>query len=286
MASPDLASFGITPLRSGKVRDLYLRGDELWIVASDRISAFDVIMPTPIPDKGRLLTRLSRHWFTLLSPLCPHHVLGYDLPADVSIPDWEGRLTRSRRCQVIPMECVVRGYVAGSGWKEYRAKGTVGGYALPAGLRESSPLPQPLFTPSTKAEVGHDQNLTEAEARKVVGDALYEKLRGLSLALYRWAAAYAAPRGILIADTKFEFGLTPEGDVLLIDEALTPDSSRFWPADRYRPGGPQPSFDKQYLRDYLETLTWDKQAPGPALPQEVVSQTAARYREAVERLGG
>lgn len=224
-------------LRSGKVRDLYAYGEELWIVASDRVSAFDVVLPTPIPDKGRLLTRLSRHWFDLLRPLCPNHVLGYDLPAGAGRPEWEGRLTRARRCEVIPLECVVRGYVAGSGWKEYRERGTVGGHAVPPGLREAGALPEPLFTPSTKAEAGHDENLTEAGARAHVGDALYERLREKTLALYRWAAAYAAPRGLILADTKFEFGLTPQGELLLIDEALTPDSSRFWPADGYRPGG-------------------------------------------------
>ncbi|HEY8965655.1 MAG TPA: phosphoribosylaminoimidazolesuccinocarboxamide synthase [Candidatus Methylacidiphilales bacterium] len=287
MTGPDpllLDQYGIERLRSGKVRDLYAWRDELWIVASDRLSAFDVILPSPIPDKGRLLTRLSRHWFELLADVVPNHVLSYDLPEGVVLPEWEGRLVRARRCRVIPVECIARGYVSGSGWKEYQARGTVGGHAVPAGLRESDQLPEPLFTPSTKAEAGHDENIDEAAARGILGDARYEQLKGLTLSLYTKAAAYAAERGIIIADTKFEFGLTPADEVILIDEALTPDSSRFWPADQYRPGGPQPSFDKQYVRDYLETLDWDKRPPGPFLPQEVIDGTVAKYREALERL--
>jgi phosphoribosylaminoimidazole-succinocarboxamide synthase len=281
-----LAEYGIIPLRSGKVRDLYAWNDELWIVASDRLSAFDVILPTPIPGKGETLTQLSRRWFDLLKPLVPNHVISYDLPPGVVVPQFAKRLVRARKCQVIPLECIARGYVSGSGWKEYKEHGTVGGYQVPAGLRESDKLPAPLFTPSTKADVGagHDENVNEAQARKIVGDARYEQLRDLTLKVYSWAADYAAQRGIILADTKFEFGLTPEGEVILIDEVLTPDSSRFWPADQYKPGGAQPSFDKQYVRDYLETLVWDKQAPGPALPTEVVKQTQAKYREAWERL--
>ena len=281
-----LADFGITPLRSGKVRDLYAWNDELWIVASDRLSAFDVILPTPIPDKGKTLTQLSRRWFDLLKPLVPNHVLSYDLPEGVDVPEFEGRLVRARKCEVIPLECIARGYVSGSGWKEYQQRGTVGGYQVPAGLQESDRLPAPLFTPSTKADVGagHDENVNEAQARKIVGDQRYEQLRDLTLMVYDWAAKYALKRGIILADTKFEFGLTPEGKVILIDEVLTPDSSRFWPADRYQPGGPQPSFDKQYVRDYLETLDWNKQAPGPELPAEVVTHTQAKYKEAWERL--
>ena len=215
-----------------------------------------------------------------------NHVLGYDLPAGANLPEFEGRLTRARRCEIFQVECVARGYLAGSGWEEYRARGTVGGHAVPKGLRESDRLPEPLFTPARKNDRGHDENLTPGEARAALGDARYEELRDLTLDLYTWAAAYAAQRGILIADTKFEFGLEAgTGRVLLADEILTPDSSRFWPADAYEPGGPQPSFDKQYLRDYLKTLaTWNKTAPGPELPDEVAQNTRAKYLEALERL--
>jgi len=277
---------GVKLLRSGKVRDIYARGDQIWLVASDRISAYDVIMPTLIPEKGKILTALSRHWFTLTENLCPNHVLGYDLPADADLPEFDGRLTRARRCDIFQVECVARGYLAGSGWEEYRQFGTVGGHAVPKGLRESDRLPEPLFTPARKNDHGHDENLTPDEARAALGDALYRELRDLTLDLYAWAAAYAAQRGILIADTKFEFGREAgTGRVLLADEILTPDSSRFWPADAYQPGGPQPSFDKQYLRDYLKTLTtWNKTAPGPELPDEVVRNTRAKYLEALERL--
>ena len=281
-----LAQAGVKLLRSGKVRDIYAWRDEIWLVASDRISAYDVIMPTPIPDKGKILTALSRHWFTLTENLCPNHVLGYDLPAEVDLPEFEGRLTRARPCDIFPVECVARGHLAGSGWEEYRERGTVGGHAVPKGLRESERLPEPLFTPARKNDQGHDENLTPSEARAALGDARYEELRDLTLDLYTWAAAYAAQRGIIIADTKFEFGREAgTGRVLLADEILTPDSSRFWPADAYRPGGPQPSFDKQYLRDYLKTLTtWNKTAPGPELPGKVVQNTRAKYLDALERL--
>jgi phosphoribosylaminoimidazole-succinocarboxamide synthase len=272
-------------LRSGKVRDLYAYGDELWLVASDRLSAFDVILPNPIPGKGKILTQLARHWFQHTHSLCPNHVIGYDLPTGVGEPDWAERTVRTKRCEVIPVECVARGYVAGSGWKEYQQCGTVGGFKVPAGLLESAQLPQPLFTPATKAEEGHDQNLTEAEARQVLGDARYEQLRDLTLAIYTWAADYAAKRGIIIADTKFEFGLL-EGQVILIDEILTPDSSRFWEAKTYAPGKSQPSYDKQFVRDYLETLDWNKQAPGPELPPVIVQKTLAKYQEAYDRLVG
>jgi len=275
-----------TLLRSGKVRDLYAWRDEIWLVASDRISAYDVIMPTPIPDKGKILTALSRHWFELTAPLCPNHVLGYDLPPDVDRPEFAGRLTRARRVEIVPIECVARGYLAGSGWEEYRTHGTVGGHPLPAGLRESDKLPTPLFTPARKNDEGHDENLTEAQARAFVGDELYNQLLDLTLKLYGWAADYAAKRGIILADTKLEFGRDAEtGRILLADEIFTPDSSRFWPADSYKPGGPQPSFDKQYLRDYLKTLTtWNKTAPGPELPPDVVANTRAKYKEALDRL--
>ena len=284
---PDrLAQAGVALVRSGKVRDIYTCRDEIWLVASDRISAYDVIMPTPIPDKGKILTALSRRWFTLTENRCPNHVLGYDLPSEATLPEFEGRLTRARRCDIFPVECVARGYLAGSGWEEYRTRGTVGGHAVPAGLRESDRLPEPLFTPARKNDHGHDENLTPSEARAALGDARYEQLRALTLDLYTWAAEYALRRGILIADTKFEFGLdAATSRVLLADEILTPDSSRFWPADTYRPGGSQPSFDKQYLRDYLKTLTtWNKTAPGPDLPAIVVQNTVAKYREALQRL--
>jgi phosphoribosylaminoimidazole-succinocarboxamide synthase len=275
-----------TLLRRGKVRDIYAWRDEIWLVASDRISAYDVIMPTPIPGKGKILTALSRHWFELTAPLCPNHVLGYDLPDSVDKPEFTGRLTRARRVEIIPLECVARGYLAGSGWEEYHTHGTVGGHPLPAGLRESDQLPAPLFTPARKNDAGHDENLTEAQARAFVGDELYDKLRDLTLKLYGWAANYAAQRGIILADTKLEFGREANtGRLLLADEIFTPDSSRFWPADTYKPGGPQPSFDKQYLRDYLKTLTtWNKTAPGPELPPEVVANTLGKYQEALDRL--
>jgi phosphoribosylaminoimidazole-succinocarboxamide synthase len=281
-----LARAGVKPLRRGKVRDIYAAGDEIWLVASDRISAYDVIMPTLIPDKGKILTALSRHWFTVTENQCPNHVLGYDLPTGADLPEFEGRLTCARRCDIFQVECVARGYLAGSGWEEYRLHGTVGGHAAPKGLRESDRLPEPLFTPARKNDHGHDENLTPDQARAALGEALYQQLRDLTLDLYTWAAAYAAQRGILIADTKFEFGREAGTNrVLLADEILTPDSSRFWPADTYKPGGPQPSFDKQYLRDYLKTLTtWNKTAPGPDLPEIVVQNTRAKYLEALERL--
>lgn len=270
-------------LRSGKVRDLYAYGDELWLVASDRISAFDVILPNPIPGKGRVLTQLARHWFLLTAELCPNHVLSYDLPPGVGEAEWKDRTVRTKRCDVIPVECVARGYVAGSGWKEYQQAGTVGGFRVPAGLKESAQLAQPLFTPATKAVEGHDQNLSEPEARKILGDGRYEQLRDLTLKLYTWATAYAARRGIIIADTKFEFGLL-DGNVILVDEILTPDSSRFWEAKTYEPGKAQPSYDKQFVRDYLETLDWNKQPPGPELPPVIVEKTLAKYQEALDRL--
>ena len=281
-----LARADVKLSRRGKVRDLYLHADEIWLVASDRISAFDVIMPTPIPGKGRILTALSRHWFTLTESMCPNHVIGYDVPAGLDLSEFEGRLTRARRCEIFPVECVARGYLAGSGWEEYQKLKTVGGFSLPPGLRESDPLPHPLFTPALKNEQGHDENLTEAETRRVLGAARYEELRELPLDLYTWANAYAAQRGIILADTKFEFGLEPgTGRVLLVDEIFTPDSSRFWPEDVYEPGKPQPSFDKQYLRDYLKGLTtWNKTAPGPELPEEVVRNTLGKYQEALDRL--
>lgn len=281
-----LTRAGVKLVRRGKVRDIYAYGEEVWLVASDRISAYDVIMPTPIPGKGKILTALSRHWFALTESMCPNHVLGYDVPAGMDLPEFEGRLTRARRLQIFAVECVARGYLAGSGWEEYKSLKTVGGFSLPPGLVESERLPHPLFTPAIKNDHGHDENITEAEARRVLGNDRYEQLRDLTLDLYTWANAYAALRGIILADTKLEFGLDPETDqVLLADEIFTPDSSRFWPEDTYEPGKPQPSFDKQYLRDYLKGLTaWNKTAPGPELPEEVVRNTLAKYQEALDRL--
>jgi phosphoribosylaminoimidazole-succinocarboxamide synthase len=263
---------------SGKVRELYALDDErLLLVASDRISTFDVVLPTEIPDKGRVLTGLSAFWFGLLRDLCPHHLLG--LRAD-------GRSSECRRLEMLPLECVVRGYLAGSGWKDYTATGAVCGHALPTGLLESERLAEPIFTPATKAIEGHDENIDAGQAAALVGGERYAEVEAVSLALYRFASAHAADRGILIADTKFEFGLDDAGRLVLADEAFTPDSSRFWPADDFDPGGPQPSFDKQFVRDYCESLGWDKEPPGPELPADVIAGTRARYVEAFERLTG
>ncbi|MGH3102866.1 MAG: phosphoribosylaminoimidazolesuccinocarboxamide synthase [Gaiellaceae bacterium] len=263
---------------SGKVRELYALDDErLLLVASDRISTFDVVLPTEIPDKGRVLTGLSAFWFARTSELCPSHLLGLG-------PD--GRSTECRRLAMLPIECVVRGYLAGSGWKDYRATGSVCGHALPAGLTESARLPEPIFTPATKAQDGHDENITRDEAGVIVGSERLAEVERTALALYRFAAEHAAARGIVIADTKFEFGLDEDGGLVLADEAFTPDSSRFWPAAGYAAGGPQPSFDKQFVRDYCESLGWDKAYPGPELPVEVVAGTRTRYVEAFELLTG
>jgi phosphoribosylaminoimidazole-succinocarboxamide synthase len=261
---------------SGKVRELYALDDErLLLVASDRISTFDVVLPTEIPDKGRVLTGLSAFWFARTRDICPNHLLALR-------PD--GRSTECRRLEMLPIECVVRGYLSGSGWKDYSATGTVCRHALPAGLTESAQLPEPIFTPATKATTGHDENIDRDTAAELVGAALFDEVERVSLALYRFAAEHARARGIIIADTKFEFGLDERRRLVLGDEALTPDSSRFWPADDYRPGGTQPSFDKQYARDYCESLGWDKTDPGPELPEDVVAGTRARYVEAFERL--
>jgi len=261
---------------SGKVRELYALDDErLLLVASDRISTFDVVLPTEIPDKGRVLTGLSAFWFARTSDICSNHLLA--LRAD-------GRSTECRRLEMLPIECVVRGHLSGSGWKDYSATGTVCGHALPAGLTESAHLPEPIFTPATKATTGHDENIDRDTAAELVGATLFDEVERVSLALYRFAAEHARARGIIIADTKFEFGLDEQRRLVLGDEALTPDSSRFWPADDYRPGGAQPSFDKQYARDYCESLGWDKTDPGPDLPEDVVAGTRARYVEAFERL--
>ena len=263
---------------SGKVRELFTIDDKrLLLVASDRISTFDVVLPTEIPDKGRVLTGLSAFWFARTGDVCPSHLL--ELRPD-------GRSTECRRLEMLPLECVVRGYLAGSGWKDYLRTGSTSGHALPAGLRESDRLPEPIFTPSTKATSGHDENIDAAQSIELVGRERYEEVERTSLALYRFASEHAAACGILIADTKFEFGLDAEGRLVLADEAFTPDSSRFWPADEYAPGGPQPSFDKQFVRDYCESLRWDKTPPGPELPDDVVSGTRARYIDAFERLTG
>ena len=279
---------GISPAARGKVRDIYDLGDQLLIVATDRLSAFDVVLPTPIPDKGRVLTQLSLFWFNLLRDVIPNHVLSathFPPRFDSYKDDLAGRSMVVRKTQPLSIECVVRGYVSGSGWKDYRATGKICGIALPTGLRESDRLPQPLFTPSTKATAGHDENISFEQAASVVGKELAERVRTISLELYRRAAAYAEPRGVILADTKFEFGLLGN-QLIWIDEALTPDSSRFWPAAQYKPGGPQPSFDKQFVRDYLERIQWPKTPPGPELPPEVVAATRAKYREAYRILSG
>jgi phosphoribosylaminoimidazole-succinocarboxamide synthase len=283
---------GLKLLRRGKVRDVYEADDEhLLIVATDRISAFDCILPTQIERKGEVLTALSRFWFERLSEITPHHLVATDvarMPQHLSAHAdvLRGRSMLVRRTEVFPVECVVRGYLAGSGWKDYQATGEVCGHKLPEGLRESEELPAPIFTPATKAEEGHDENIGEARMSEIVGSETTAQLRDTSLALYREAARYARARGIIIADTKFEFGRDREGRVILIDEALTPDSSRFWPADIYEPGHAQPSFDKQFVRDYLETLPWDKRPPAPPLPEEVAAATTDRYLEAYRLLTG
>jgi phosphoribosylaminoimidazole-succinocarboxamide synthase len=279
---------GITPMARGKVRDIYDLGDRLLIVATDRLSAFDVVMATPIPDKGRVLTQLSLFWFHLLQDVIPNHVLSssqFPSPFDPYADDLAGRSMVVRKTQPLPIECVARGYLSGSGWKEYRATGKICGVALPAGLKESDKLPEPIFTPATKAASGHDENISFEQAAEILGQPLTEKVRRVTLEIYRRAAAYAEPRGLLVADTKFEFG-QQNGELIWIDEALTPDSSRFWPAAQYQPGGPQPSFDKQFVRDYLERIQWPKTPPGPALPQDVVEGTRAKYREAYRVLVG
>jgi len=279
---------GIPPLARGKVRDIYDLGDRLLIVATDRLSAFDVVMPTPIPDKGRILTQLSLFWFNLLCDVIPNHVLSaaeFPAPFDRYAADLAGRSMLVRKTKPLPIECVARGYLSGSGWKEYQASGRVCGIALPPGLKESSELPEPIFTPATKAASGHDENISFERTADVLGLPLAEKVRTITLAIYRRAAAYAEPRGILLADTKFEFGLL-DNELIWIDEALTPDSSRFWPAAQYSLGGPQPSFDKQFVRDYLERIRWPKTPPGPELPTDVVDATRAKYREAYRILVG
>jgi phosphoribosylaminoimidazole-succinocarboxamide synthase len=279
---------GIAPVARGKVRDIYDLSDRLLIVATDRLSAFDVVMPTPIPDKGRVLTQLSLFWFQLLRDVIPNHVLSstnFPSPFDKYANDLAGRSMLVRKTQPLPIECVARGYLSGSGWKEYRTTGKVCGIPLPAGLQQSDKLPESIFTPATKATSGHDENIPFERVGDLIGKDLADRVRSITLEIYRRAAAYAEPRGILVADTKFEFGLL-NGELIWIDEALTPDSSRFWPASQYKPGGPQPSFDKQYVRDYLERIRWPKTPPGPELPPDVVAGTRAKYREAYRILVG
>jgi phosphoribosylaminoimidazole-succinocarboxamide synthase len=271
-------------LHSGKVRELYELGDDLLMVASDRISTYDVVHPTPVPDKGKVLTGLSVLWFGLTRDIVPNHFLS----ATDGVPDEQrGRALRVRRLKMLPVECIVRGYITGSGWKDYLATGTVSGLALPAGLRESEQLPEPIFTPSTKADVGHDEAIDFAEAARLVGsEELAGQLRDASLAVYAAVAEHALERGVILADTKLEFGLDEAGVLTLGDEVCTPDSSRFWPADGYEPGHGQPSFDKQYVRDWATSTGWDKTPPAPAIPEEVLAQTRERYVTAYERLAG
>jgi phosphoribosylaminoimidazole-succinocarboxamide synthase len=275
---------------SGKVREMYGFGDRLLMVASDRISAFDVVLPTPIPDKGRVLTGLSKFWFGRTEELVPNHLITTDLseypPEAQAAHGLAGRSMLVNRLTMLPIECVVRGYLVGSGWKDYQRTGTVCGHSLPEGMAEAQKLPKPIFTPSTKATDGHDQNIDRNAGILLVGEERFDRLAELSIRIYETAAEYALERGIIIADTKFEFGEDETGRIVLGDEALTPDSSRFWPADEYAVGGSPPSYDKQYVRDWLETLDWDKTPPGPAIPDEVVAGTRARYVEAYERLTG
>ena len=282
---------GLAPHRQGKVRDIFDLGNSLLLVATDRISAFDYVLGSGIPDKGKVLTQLSAFWFEKTTGIVPNHLLTMDVReypremrphADILA----GRSMLVRKTNPVPIECVARGYLSGSGWKEYRTSGAVCGISLPAGLRESDRLPEPIFTPATKATTGHDINISEADASNLVGGKLIQRLRDLTLELYRFGAGHAETRGIILADTKFEFGLTDQNEIILIDEALTPDSSRYWPQDQYTPGGPQPSFDKQYVRDYLEQIHWNKQPPVPSLPDEVVQRTREKYVEAYRRLTG
>ena len=286
---------GLERVASGKVRDVYSIGDDLLIVATDRISAFDCILPQGIPDKGRVLTQMSLFWFDFLRTTVPNHLITASVDAYPAVlhpfrDQLEGRSMIVRRCRMEPIECVARGYVSGSGWKDYKRTGAICGIPLPAGLRESDSLPQPIFTPATKAESGHDENICFDEAAMTIGRQTAALLRDLTLGIYSKASGWAHQCGIILADTKFEFGWSLTGDnpgqLLLADEVLTPDSSRFWPADEYAPGGPQKSFDKQFVRDYLETLTWNKQPPAPDLPAEIIEKTALKYHDAYRRLTG
>jgi phosphoribosylaminoimidazole-succinocarboxamide synthase len=279
----------LPPLYRGKVRDLYDAGDDrILMVASDRVSVFDVVLPDPVPDKGRILTAISAFWFERCADLLPNHVLAVDpaaFPAGAR-PDADGRAMLVRRTEPVRMECIARGYLFGGAWAEYRERGTVQGRALPPGIKEAEPLPEPLFTPTTKAESGHDLPMSDAEAVAAVGEEMFERLREGALAVYARGAAHAEARGIILADTKLEFGHAPGGELLLIDELLTPDSSRYWPAEEYAPGGSPPSFDKQFVRDHYLTVDWDRTPPAPPLPPAVIAGTRARYLEAYERLTG
>ena len=282
---------GLTLHGRGKVRDIYDLGEHFLIVASDRLSAFDVVLPTPVPDKGKVLTQMSEFWFDHFKDLVPHHLVSTrieDFPAPVQRhrAQVQGRSMLVRKAAVFPVECVVRGYLAGSGLKDYLTTGAICGVALPPGLRESDRLPEPIFTPATKAAVGlHDENIPEAAAGRLIGGDNLQRVKALSLEIYRRAAEYASRRGIIVCDTKFEFGVI-DGRIALVDEVLTPDSSRFWPADQYSPGKAQPSYDKQFVRDYLEQIGFDKRPPGPALPPDVVRATSAKYLEAFTRITG
>ncbi len=278
-------------IHKGKVRDIYAVGDDkLLIITTDRLSAFDVVMPTPIPGKGEVLTRVSAFWFDRLKAIVPSQALAIAPESVVTAAERDqviGRAIVVKKLKALPIEAIVRGYLVGSGWKEYQASQSVCGIALPAGLKQADRLPQPIFTPSTKAALGaHDENIRFEQMTEIIGEALAKQVRDVSLALYQTAADYALTRGIIIADTKFEFGLDAVGNLVWIDEALTPDSSRFWPADQYQPGSNPPSFDKQFVRDWLETCDWNKQAPGPALPPDIVAKTSEKYREAMTRLLG
>jgi phosphoribosylaminoimidazole-succinocarboxamide synthase len=288
----DTASRGFAPAKQGKVRDIFDLGDQLLIVATDRLSAFDVILPDGIPNKGKVLTQISAFWFDQMADAVRNHIVTTDVqefpePFRSAPEVFGGRSMLVRKTQPLAVECIVRGYLSGSGWNDYRKTQSVCGIKLPPGLRESDKLPEPLFTPSTKAEIGvHDENISFDDVVKVVGGKVADKIRDLSLSIYTRGAEYAARKGIIIADTKFEFGLDKDGSVIWIDEALTPDSSRFWPMDQYRPGGAQPSFDKQFVRDYLLSLNWNKKPPAPRLPEEVVRTTSRKYEEALEMLTG
>jgi phosphoribosylaminoimidazole-succinocarboxamide synthase len=283
---------GLEPSKRGKVRDLYDLGDSLLIVATDRLSAFDVVLPDGIPHKGKVLTQISAFWFTKLARIIPHHMVSVEIsefPESFrSHPEiFAGRSMLVRKTRPLPVECVVRGYLSGSGWAEYRKVGQVCGIRLPGGLRESDRLPEPIFTPTTKAEMGvHDESMTFDDVRTTVGEATAVRLRDVSLALYDEGALFASSRGIIVADTKFEFGIDDQNRLLLIDEVLTPDSSRFWPGNEYKPGGPQPSFDKQFVRDYLQSIRWNKTPPAPTLPEDVIRTTAGKYEEALILLTG
>ena len=282
-------SIGNYVKKSGKVRDIYQLPEQLLLVAMDRISAYDVVMPNGIPDKGRVLTQLSVFWFNMLEDLTANHLISADLadlPEDLQNEELDGRFMLCRTAEVIPVECIVRGYLAGSGWREYKQSGTACGIELPAKLKQCAQLPEPIFTPTTKADEGHDENLTFAQACELAGQELMEELRSRSIAVYERAREYAARRGIIVADTKFEWGKDDDGNLMLIDEVLTPDSSRFWPVDQYKPGRSQPSFDKQFVRDYLDKIKFDRTPPAPPLPADIVQKSRAKYIEAYTALTG